>query len=135
MQKIFENEFVTTYFDANTQMAKNIWKEQSQDLTDIQFKDLFSRLQPTIFSYAATRLMIDVRLFKFVIEPDLQEWTTEYVLVNYAKNGVTKIATILPSSIFERVSLQQTFNEETVKKHLKRKQFDDEQRAQEWLLA
>ncbi|HAS46870.1 MAG TPA: hypothetical protein DCS93_40670 [Microscillaceae bacterium] len=135
MQKIFENEFVSTYFDTHTQMAKNIWKEQSQYLTDIQFKDLFTHLQPTIFSYAVTRLMIDVRLFKFVIEPDLQEWTTEYVIDNYAKNGIAKIATILPSSIFERVSLQQTFNENITEKGLQRKQFDDEEQAKTWLLA
>ncbi|OJJ20416.1 hypothetical protein BKI52_18330 [marine bacterium AO1-C] len=135
MQKIFENEFVHTYFDVNTKMAKNIWKEQSQELTEAQFKDILIQLQSAIFSHPATTLLLDVRLFKFVIEPEVQEWVSAYVMVNYTKNGITKIASILPSSIFERVSLQQTIDENITERALQRAHFDDEDQAKAWLLA
>ncbi|OJJ20414.1 hypothetical protein BKI52_18320 [marine bacterium AO1-C] len=135
MQIIFENEFVTTSFDKNTKIAQNIWQEKSQDLTEEQFKNIFSHIQAAIFSCSATRLIIDVRLFKFVIEPELQEWTSKYVMENYVNNGITRIASILPASIFERVSLQQTFAGDYITKGIQQRQFDNEEQAKEWLLA
>ncbi len=135
METIFENEFVHTYFDADTKMAKNVWKEQSQELNEKQFKDILVHLQEVIFSYPATSLLLDVRSFRFVIDPEVQEWISEQLMTQYIKHGVNKIASVLPDSIFERVSLQQTIDENTNKEALRHAHFDDEDQAIAWLLA
>lgn len=133
MEKVFENDFTTTYFDAEKALIKNVWKEESANLTEVSFKETLLQLKQVVLSHNTKKMMLDTRLFKFLIEPRLQEWVATNVTSLYARNGLQKVATILPSSIFERVSLQQTVDENLGGIQFQRAYFDDESSARKWL--
>ena len=54
MEKVFENDFTTTYLDAEQELIKNVWKEQSEELTEASFKDTLLQLKEIVLSTELT---------------------------------------------------------------------------------
>ena len=72
--------------------------------------------------------------FKYVIDPNTQEWMNKHIFSVYAQIGFTKMA-LLPSEDFvPNLSIKQTMEGDTTKA-FNTKYFTDKEKARNWLLS
>ncbi|EAY30432.1 hypothetical protein [Microscilla marina] len=135
METLRSTPFIITYLDAVNKLLVDVWQEGSQGMNPENFKTTLTQWKQLVIENAVTAALIDARQMKFMIDPDLQEWSGVHVAAPAAEAGLRKMATLLPTSIFEKVSVQQTINEHPDRVQLKRQYFDSENEAKQWLLG
>lgn len=135
MELIFENRFSKMFFEQNTYLITDIWQAASSEMTGDEFKRVLEQWRNLAIKYQAKRALVDARHMQFTVPPELQEWVAREVSQIMLKKGLTKSAILLPSSLFEKISLQQIVREHKNKKEeFSRRYYEDEILAREWLL-
>ena len=127
-----EHKYYTIEFEEAKNIIKVVWKEASENMTRTDFKEQQIIQTDCIIEKKSKLLFIDGRNFRFLVSPDLQEWTNNEQIPRALKVGLKKTAIILPKELFSQVSVEQTMEEEKAKS-FETNYFDDEQKARTWL--
>lgn len=136
MKIIFENKFTKTFLEDDQTLAKNVWQETTLDMSADDFKATLTQVKNTVLKYPINKVLIDATHLLFMIDPDLQEWVAQHITAVYAEAKVQKMATVLPASIFEKVSIQQAIDEHQAEEAIfTRQYFDNEATSLQWLLS
>ncbi|EAY30433.1 STAS/SEC14 domain-containing protein [Microscilla marina] len=133
MEILKENQFIKIYFDKEQELIIDEWLPETRHMTADDFKANLRLWLGLVKQHHPKKSMIDVRKIQFMIEPELQEWASQHVLMPAFQAGLQKIATVLPPSLFEQVSIQQALEEP--KAVAQRRFFDDEAEAKQWLFS
>ncbi|WP_299456895.1 hypothetical protein [uncultured Microscilla sp.] len=133
METLKENRFFKIYFDKEQELIIDEWLPETRHMTIDDFKANLMLWLGLVKQHLPKKAMIDVRKIQFMIEPELQEWTSQHVLMPAFQASLQKIATVLPSSLFEQVSIQQALEEP--KATTQRRFFDNEAEAKQWLFS
>ena len=133
METLYEDEFTDIYFDSTTHFLTDVWKEASKAMNADEFKTVLCQWRDLIIEHKVTNVLIDARKLHFMIEPDFQEWIAENIVGPVVKEGLKKIATLLPQTLFEQIATQQAIDEHKETIGFERRHFDDETKAKEWL--
>ena len=131
--KLIENKFSTVEFVSNDSIIVSKWHLATEKMTSIEFLESGQEFAKLIIKYNPERYLNLMNEFKFAIVPEIQQKIDEQVVSVFVKNGMKKIATVLPTEIFSQVSVEQMIEEDMSKK-LQSKVFDNEQEARAWLL-
>ena len=135
MKKVLENEFVMMYLDESKKLINDVWNEKTADLTDKQFRDILSEWLNLVIANDVELSLIDARKMRFMVDPELQAWVAAEINAPAQQHSLKKAATLLPATIFEQVSLQQTMDEIKNANDFEAKIFADEGEAQAWLFS
>lgn len=135
MKKVLENEFVIMYLDEDKKLLNDVWNEKTADLTDDQFREIITEWLNLVISNDVELSLIDARNMQFMVDPELQSWVATEINAPAQQHSLKRAATLLPTSIFEQVSLQQTMDEMKDTNSFEAKIFAEEDEARTWLLA
>lgn len=133
MDIIFQNQYITMYVDQDKSLINDVWQPTSDTMSLNEFKEILTIWKDCIIQNKLSKSLIDARTMAFVIDPEIQGWIAEEINTPARKAGLQKVATLLPSSIFEKVALEQTMSELEEIEGFQRKMFDDEALAKKWL--
>lgn len=133
METILKNQYVVMYIDKNREFINDVWNEASGKMTTDEFKGILLQWKDLVIEHQLKKALIDTRKMAFMIEPSLQNWIAENINKPVKEKGFKRIATLLPSTIFEKVAMEQTMKEFTSVNNFQTHIFDDEDVAKEWL--
>jgi len=129
----FENEYCNIQLNTNESVAYVNWKAETENMEIDSYKEQQMAQLNSIKEYQISRFLIDGRQQKFVITPDIQDWTMQNSLSPAISLGLTKVAILLPTEIFAQVSIEQTMGENSGK--FQTKYFESEPEAKKWIVS
>ncbi|OJJ17542.1 hypothetical protein BKI52_27145 [marine bacterium AO1-C] len=135
MKKVFENKFVVMYLDEENKLLNDVWAKTSANLSTQQFKEIMYEWRDLVITNQVKLALLDTREMKFMIDPDLQHWIATEINAPAQQHGLIKVANLLPPSVFEQVSIQQTLDEMKAVNDFTSKVFKDESEAKSWLFS
>ncbi|OJJ17543.1 hypothetical protein BKI52_27150 [marine bacterium AO1-C] len=135
METIFENKFVTATFDQKQGLLIDIWHATTERMTNDECWKVLESWSHFPETYKPSYILIDSRQMLFVLTPDMHEWIATHITQPAIHFGLKKMATLLPTSTFEQVSMHQAVNEVAEERGLQTRIFDDETKAKNWLLS
>jgi hypothetical protein len=133
---IYDSAYQKLLYHKEIEAFEEIWKAESENLTDELYKEDFLALIEVGFRIPFNKVLIDHREFRFVITPELQIWHVENIFsisAQYVK-GKTKVANLVSSDFFSQLSIEQTFDESTDTELFVSKYFQSREDAVKWLL-
>jgi len=110
-----------------------VWNSTTEKMGADEYKEIMLQYADFVEKHQPKRLLLDTIDNKFIITPELQEWSNTEVFIRSAKAGLTIVAYILPKDIIAQMSQEQLFDEEVSKKKANR-YFSEKQEAIDWLL-
>ena len=130
--EVYKNKYIQiAYYSENKLIIAN-WTNETEIANKQDFKDWNIELVKQIEANESNVLLANTFNYKFIITPDLQEWSTTNVFAKMAKAGIEKIAMLATNEMFSQVSLEQ-FVEEYKIGNIVTKYFDDINNAKKWL--
>jgi len=135
METIFANKFVTAFFDQKHSLLVDVWHDTTERMTNEQCWTILKSWSHFPETYKPSRILIDSREMLFVLTPDMHEWIATHITNPSVSFGLKKMATLLPLSMFEQVSMHQAVREVAEERGLQNRIFEDEAQAKKWLLS
>ena len=133
METILENQYVVMYLDRDKELINDVWNDTSDEMTSEEFMAILIQRKELVIEYQLKKALIDTRKMGFVIEPKIQEWSAVNINKPVQNEGFQKIATLLPSSIFQQVAMEQIMTEYNEANDSQTHVFEDEELAKAWL--
>lgn len=133
MKLIFDNIFWDISTSEEKSLIKLVWKTQSEEMSQEQFKEMSMVLLHKIKEYKPMRIFADSRNFLFIITPDLQTWFLEEIIRPSVAISIRKHSELISQDLFSQVSIEQLHREDMQLDYTTR-YFDDENKAWEWIL-
>lgn len=131
-KKVLETTFVDVYFDDENKQMSNRWKASTSDMDDEGFKEVVLQMTEVVIQHKPKFMLADTLVYDFTVTPDLQEWSGEYYFAPAIKNGLEKLAFLMPEDFFTEVSIQQMMEEDDAL-GISTRYFDSEDKAKDWL--
>lgn len=132
---VYDSTYQTLLHYPGLAFYEEIWKTESDDLTDDLYKEDFLKLIQTGFRIPFDKVLIDHRAFHFVISPELQIWHNTHIFavsIQYIK-GKTKVANLVTEDFCAQLSIEQTFDEVDNNTPFEARYFSDREEALGWL--
>lgn len=127
------NQFQKVEYHAGSSMIVSKWKPETENMSNDEFLKDAKEFAGYVVKFKPKRYLNLMKEFKYSIVPEMQKDIDDNVVAMFAKNGMKKIASVMPTELFPSASLEQLIKEEQ-SKNLKSLPFDDEEKAREWLL-
>jgi len=134
MERIYESNFQYLTLDQAQHYLKADWSTQSETMVDQDFKDEMEAELKYVEKHKVTKYLIDTLNFRFVINPELQEWTDKHVNKKLDELGLKKLAYIVSEDFISQLSIKQTMNE-SEKQNYETRFFTSLEEAKSWLFA
>ncbi len=80
-------------------------------MTDDDYKEEMRNYLYFVFNYKLKFLLIDTRLFNYIITLEIQEWVDDEIAI-ITKNIIKKIVFVMPKDFVSHMSIEQTMEEE-----------------------
>ncbi len=129
---ILEHKLADLYFDSESNLFEEKWKEGTNQATDQDYID-YQHLKLSIVSqYPVELFLCDTNNFFYTINLEMQTWTDEVVMGFWNQTNLKKLAFLVSKGLFEQVALEQAMAESTHKFPIQ--YFENEADALNWLL-
>ncbi len=137
MKLISKSKYVHRYFDDAQRLLISRWQEATEKMDEKLYKREMLAAIEAVKKYKPTLFMVYAQDFGFIITPELQTWTTQYIANPIACLGVKKFAYLIPKEYIAGLSVEQTIqeaNDYKAKTLYELRYFQCEQNALDWLL-
>ena len=111
-----------------------IWKKDSEDLSELDFKDKLKIYIENLQKYQPEKVLIDTKNASYAIVPKLQEWTNSNIIKKSILTNLKKVAIVLSNYFITKLGIKQTFGEDKSDK-ITRKFFNNTEEAEQWLMS
>lgn len=130
-----EGQFSISKGDIENKILYHIWKSTSENMQDEDFKEeLLKTIKEDNEDEKYSSMVVDLRDFKFVITPEIQEWSDKNIFPLFREVGLNRVAFVVSSDLFSQISVEQMLEEENAQKIFAKQYFDDMLKAENWLL-
>jgi hypothetical protein len=136
MKLIRKSKFTRRFYDENQALIKSVWLLSTEFMTDVRYRQEMLSAVELVKKYPCKYFLADTTWFKYVISPDLQDWTATHIAEAIANLGVMRFAYIIPEEYISSLSVEQTVEEADqlkVNKPYHLAYFYTEEEAREWL--
>ncbi|HTJ52231.1 MAG TPA: hypothetical protein VL443_22370 [Cyclobacteriaceae bacterium] len=106
MQNHFETDYVTTAYDKANHVVILKWKVAP---TSVEFREGLDSIISAMEHFKTGKLIADTTHLG-AIHPDDQEWSTTVWAQKAVSAGYSKLALVIPSDIFTKMSVEDTMN-------------------------
>jgi len=130
MKTIYQDKFVSLYFDETKGVFISKWLEASAYITIDEIKSEFKNAVELIEQYKPKYYLANNLDQKFGYDVDIQKWVATTILTPCIKVGVNKFAILMPADFIAQLSTEQTVDENTLPIEIQ--YFNDEKEAYEW---
>lgn len=134
MESIYDSNYQSYKLNQEQNYLIAHWTLESERMRDQDFKDEMEVEIEFVKKFNIKYYLIDTLNFRFIINPELQSWTDEYVNVKLDELGLKKLAYVVSEDYIAQLSIQQTMNE-SVKNNYKTQFFTSMQEAENWLFG
>jgi hypothetical protein len=133
--KVHESKYVIIDWEPSTSIISYIYTPDADEhMTAEDFKENMTVYGSLCERYQPRCLLIDLRSLRFIITPDLQEWTAKEIAPR--TTSLKRMAILVSDDIFAQVSLEKLMEEEGIAdKYSAPRYFDNESTAKQWLTA
>jgi hypothetical protein len=132
MNKIYETEFVTAYWDATNKIIKTLW-ETPPIMAEDDYRKEITRYFEAIKEYLPAFSLINAQNAQYNVRPDTQTWMVENLFPIYVQIKLKKMAIIVSKDFITQLSLEQTI-EEADNSIFQTSYFDNEDDALNWFI-
>lgn len=133
MKELDKNLFYQLTYDASLELICYTYLEDNEEMTDEDFQHNMSYYAEMALKYQPKRLLVNNKLLKFTVSPELQEWVVKEIAPKTI--SLKKMAFVVASDLFAQVSMQQMMDEEDItQQYDEPKYFDNTDEALAWLL-
>jgi hypothetical protein len=108
-------------------LLRLIWLEGTDGMTDDDFRDVLEVFADGAIYHKATRLVIDVRQFKFRPSKEILAWRDKVTVPKYNKAGTKRQAWIWPGDV-------SSMRSSTKRSSYEERYFSTEEEALAWLM-
>lgn len=132
--KIFSDKYVDLYFNAQTHLVEEVWKAETYDMTDEEFKSFQAEKIAEVRHVMPKLFLCDTHNFLYVMIPEMQDWADEYLNSFWREIGLQKFAMLTSKSYIEQIALELIMIEKG-DLGFEFRFFADKNEAREWLLS
>lgn len=132
MKTVYQSPYTKITFDEASQIQIQVWKN-TEDFTDELYKQEVSANAQAALEHKPKGLVSEATYFEYIVNPDLQDWTTENFFMNLKKAGVKRYAVIIGTELFVQVSVEQTIDEASGIEEIAVRYFDNLEKAKTWV--
>lgn len=134
MKELVEKtEFVNHHYAKDQNMLIQEWRNMEGKMEAEDYQEAMQKFMTLVEQYQAKKVLVDALQMRFLVTPELQAWVDKE-LSSKASKIIDKMAFLLPSDLFEQVSIQQTVEEEAGQDYKALEYFDDYDKAEAWLM-
>ncbi len=131
------NEFQHIGYSAETLTVFVRVNEKTENIEEEDVKNAQIEILNWAKKHQTSFLLINVRELRYSVSPALQDWVNQIIIPQLFDCGVTKIAYIMPTEFFEKLSIEQLGEDVQEKVETERIEFgvdffDNEQEAITW---
>lgn len=134
MNTLYESPVIRITLEPTTPVIIFTWLSASATLSVEAYKKEMEQVADLQIVYHTHKPLVDIRDFRFVITPPIQEWVDQHILEKFMKAGIHKVAYVASNDAFTQVSVEQTMSE-AYGSTVKAQYFKDYDQARDWLLA
>ena len=128
--EIYKSTYQTIILDNS--ILSQTWQKKSDDMDNQLFKDEMVELGKAFDNKKPKLVLINMQNFVFAVSPEVQEWVNKNVNSKLLQVGTQKIAFVVSSDLFTKISVEQTLGEDE-EAELPSKYFKDVEKAKKWL--
>lgn len=132
MNQIAELPFAKIFFDESTKIMQSAWKEQNEDMTSQEIKQLISEVAEIMKTYSLIGYVADDSNRLCVYDIPIQSWIASTLAEAAIVAGVKKYAVIPPQELIAQLSTEQT-SDEVGEIPFEIKYFKDTESALKWV--
>lgn len=132
-KNIYESKFLSAFHHKDTNTIEFVWSADTKHMSDNEYLKEAEKQAELIEKYKAVQILANGIQFNYIIATKVQVQVDNQITPRYLQCGVKKMAAILPVNTFEKVSVQQLFDEKNVRQ-IDVKCFNNSQQAWNWLL-
>ncbi len=134
MKTITKNDFIESKFDSKNNMIIDLWQEETDNMTDLDYRNVALRQIENIHVNKPKYWLVDTSELKFTLAPKTQEWA-DSLFPKILEAGVRYIAFVISPDIFTQVSVEQLMDEKHIKtSNFEIKYFNIYEDALNWLI-
>ncbi len=130
--ELHDSRYARIEYIEDLQMIVHLWKIDSVNLTEEDFKNEMQTLAGFFEQYKPKRVFVDQREFYFTVVPGLQRWVDTNVNKILVDNGTEKVAFVVSPDILAKLTVTQTLSE-NYSQNLNVRFFDDYKDAKQWI--
>ena len=134
MPEIHETPVHRVIYYSGINLMKHVFNDKANGVTWLELQSAFRTYVELLKLYKPQLVLVDTRLFNFVLLKEMQEWINENVIKVLKEIRIKKWAAIVSPQFFSQVSIEQTM-ESNKRDEFESKYFDKEEDALEWLLS
>jgi len=135
MKKLLEKtDFVSHYWVEAKNLLIQEWHNIESKMAAEDYKEGMQSFMALAEQYQAKQVLVDTFQLRFLVSPELQAWVDQEISAKASKI-IDRIAFLLPSDLFEQVSIQQTMEEDAGRTYKAVEYFDEYETAENWLMG
>jgi len=135
---IYESQFQKDFFEKEKKRIYVFEQPATEYFTESTFKNEMLTVTDMTAEFfrknsdKPQQMFIDMREFRFVVSPELQEWHAKTNFTKYLEMGISQVAILVSQDFFAKISVEQSFEENIVANSIIQ-YFEDENEALAWL--
>ena len=133
MKLLHESKFWLLRYNHEFNIVELTWKNPGENEPEEEvFKAHLFLLVKFLEEYKSESFLVDSRQYHVIMSIHLQEWHDKYIIPEYNKIGVKRIAFIMPEDVIAAATIEQSFEEDNAR-NLNVQYFATEEEARNWL--
>jgi hypothetical protein len=135
MQALFENQYITIFYDPKTGILYNVWFPETLKMSDKMYKENALLQIQYMRVVRSSRWLVDLSMFKYMLNADIRQWVNAQ-LPQVVMVGVKYIALVNSSDIFAQISVEQLMmGKNILNANFEIRYFEDRKKAEKWLIT
>ena len=132
MVTFYQSQYHVIQYDPDNKVLLSHWTVKD-DIDQQTYQQEAQKLIEAAEKFKPIALIVDTRDFISPMTPDIHRWTTNIITPVLGKNGVKRIAYLMPKPILSRLSIELLITEAKLKSQfVNREIFDDYEKAFNW---
>jgi phenylpyruvate tautomerase PptA (4-oxalocrotonate tautomerase family) len=127
--QLHEDKFLRILWDEQTRIIRIVWRQETSDMTDEDFKSELTLFAQKVEEKKAPRILVDVSNFRHNPGTGVGEWRLQNISTRYNAAGVERFAFVFPKDS------QIQPNQSSEGERFVTQAFNSHEQAAAWLLA
>ena len=133
MKNMYRSKYITVDYFQEDNLIETFWLPETEKMTEDEYKQEMLNWLDACLKCKPTKNIPNISDMRFVVSPEMQEWTNENILISLLDMGLKWVAIVFDNPDFiAQLSLEQVMEEPKGKEFVTR-WFVKKESAIDWL--